>query len=84
MSYLDTLDIALAQFRPPLSHVVRDERAWTRDTIDPQECILILGEEAQKEVLAAALSHKIGCHQHGVALVSEDDKNQLSPPSLPA
>ncbi len=54
MSYLDTLDIALAQIRPPLSHVVRDGRAWTRDTIDPQECILLLGEEAQKEVLAMA------------------------------
>lgn len=52
MPHTDTLDIALEQTCAPLDRAITDGRAWTRDTFDPQECLVALGEEAQEEVRA--------------------------------
>lgn len=37
-----------------LDHPVRDARAWTRDTINPQECLIPVGDAGRSEMLAMA------------------------------
>lgn len=54
MPYDDTIDIAFEQPCKPLERVITDGRAWTRQSIAPEECVVPLGSDAQDEVRVMA------------------------------
>ena len=48
------LDLSREQGTGRLGHTVTDSRAWTRDTINPQDCIIRLNSEVRNEILGMA------------------------------
>ena len=50
---------------PMLDKPITDGRAWTRDTLDPQDCIVALGKAGLGEV--SAMADAIKTHSPSVA-----------------
>lgn len=54
MLQTDTLNIMPEEPGVPLDHAITDHRAWTRETIEPLECIVPISDAAMEEILAMA------------------------------
>ncbi|MGI9463933.1 MAG: hypothetical protein ACR2OM_08335, partial [Aestuariivirgaceae bacterium] len=79
MAHAAALDIEPEQTCAPLDQIVTDSRAWTRDEIDPENCIVLLDARARDEV--AQLAKKIADNPLPVLLRHPD---QFDMPALRA
>lgn len=54
MALAETIDMRWGDQTGRLDQPITDARAWTRDTIDPQDCLIPVGDEGRAELLAMA------------------------------